>query len=291
LKVPFFNQFGGDSDSFYSFQQEMFLTNLKGEKTVHWYNPGQLLYYAFLKGITQINPENGLQYYIDPFSMLLSTLPESMQSKILPGYYEVYQTIIPTVFGVLKKFWAQFSVIASYTIITRLGKRYCPYLIRWHWTFLLILKLVEPIVIYLMNRVYYFQTVVLIPRIKTDANYGDFSLSFQIDLLNVLMSVIVVTHIGLILFGLFHAICGQYFYFPFFVENTELHVGSRPANSIYSGGYTSWQDPKEKTANRVFPKLWYGWFGRGGSKEESQRNSFVQFFKKLLKRIRKFFQR
>jgi hypothetical protein len=29
---------------------------------------------------------------------------------------------------------------------------------------------------------------------------------------------------------------GQYFYVPFFVENTELHIGPRPKNSIYSGG-------------------------------------------------------
>jgi hypothetical protein len=28
---------------------------------------------------------------------------------------------------------------------------------------------------------------------------------------------------------------------------------------------TAWQDPeeKEKNLNRLFPKLWYGWFGRG----------------------------
>ena len=37
-----------------------------------------------------------------------------------------------------------------------------------------------------------------------------------------------------------------YFYVPFFVENTELHIGPRPKNSIYSGGQTSWQDQEEK---------------------------------------------
>jgi hypothetical protein len=42
---------------------------------------------------------------------------------------------------------------------------------------------------------------------------------------------------------------GQYFYVPFFVENTELHIGPRPKNSIYSGGQTSWQDPEEKEKN------------------------------------------
>jgi hypothetical protein len=42
---------------------------------------------------------------------------------------------------------------------------------------------------------------------------------------------------------------GQYFYFPFFVENTELHIGPRPRDSIYSGGYTAWQDSQEKERN------------------------------------------
>jgi hypothetical protein len=36
---------------------------------------------------------------------------------------------------------------------------------------------------------------------------------------------VVLVHIGFIIFGLFHAIWGQYFYIPFFVENTELHIG------------------------------------------------------------------
>jgi hypothetical protein len=52
----------------------------------------------------------------------------------------------------------------------------------------------------------------------------------------VLLPGVVLTHIGFIIFGLFHAIWGQYFYLPFFVENTELHIGPRPQNSIYSGG-------------------------------------------------------
>jgi hypothetical protein len=42
---------------------------------------------------------------------------------------------------------------------------------------------------------------------------------------------------------------GSVFLFPFFVENTELHIGPRPKNSIYSGGQTAWQDSKEKEKN------------------------------------------
>ena len=61
---------------------------------------------------------------------------------------------------------------------------------------------------------------------------------------------------------MFHALIGQYFYIPFFTENIELHIGPRNKNSIYSGGYTAWQDEDEKPRG-IIPKFWYGWFGRG----------------------------
>jgi hypothetical protein len=79
------------------------------------------------------------------------------------------------------------------------------------------------------------------------------------------IACVVLAHIGFIIFGLFHAIWGQYFYVPFFVENTELHIGPRPKNSIYSGGQYSLARSrrKRKKFKSFFPKLWYGWFGRG----------------------------
>jgi hypothetical protein len=82
---------------------------------------------------------------------------------------------------------------------------------------------------------------------------------------------------------------GQYFYVPFFVENTELHIGPRPKNSIYSGGQTSWQDPeeKEKNLNRVFPKLWYGWFGRGTKNRGNLINSLQKIINKVFKDFKK----
>jgi hypothetical protein len=35
-------------------------------------------------------------------------------------------------------------------------------------------------------------------------------------------------------------------FLPFFVENTELHIGPRPKNSIYSGGQTACPEEKKK---------------------------------------------
>jgi hypothetical protein len=293
LKLPFLHRLGMDAVQLRSLHRQMVLTDLKLGENAHWYNPGQILYYAFTKGIINIDPETGLRYYIDPISMAISNLQEPLKSNISPIYYNVYNKIIPKIFDICSKFWNQLSGVAAYAVITRIGKRYCPYLVRWHWTFLLIIGLIEQIFIYFIYRVYYFQTFVLIPQTKAYVNYVDPSLILQINILNGVITCVVLTHIGFIIFGLFHAIWGQYFYVPFFVENTELHIGPRPKNSIYSGGQTAWQDPKEKekNLNRLFPKLWYGWFGRGTNNNFRIGDSFIRLIKKILKKLNKQFRR
>lgn len=285
MKLPFLQRLGIDAIQLRLLHRQMVLNDLKLGENVHWYNPGQILYYAFKKGMIRIDPETGLRYYIDPISMVISNFNEPLKAKILPGYYTLYQNMIPKIFEIATKFWKQFSGLIAYAVITRLGKRYCPYLIRWHWTFLLILGFLEPIWVFFIYRVYYFQTFVLIPQTKSYINYVDPNLILQINFLNGLISCVVLLHIGFVIFGLFHAICGQYFYFPFLVPNTELHVGPRPVNSIYSTGATAWQDPaeKDKNRNRLFPKLWYGWFGRG-----TRNKSLID--KNLLKFIQNFFK-
>jgi hypothetical protein len=292
LKLPFLHKLGMDAVQLRSLHRQMVLTDLKLGENVHWYNPGQMLYYAFTKGIINIDLETGLRYYIDPISMAISKLQEPVKSNVFPIYYNIYNKIIPKIYDICSKFWTQLSGVAAYAVITRIGKRYCPYLVRWHWTFLLIIGLIEQIFIYFIYRVYYFQTFVLIPQTKVYTGYVDPSLVLQINILNGIIACVVLTHIGFIIFGLFHAIWGQYFYVPFFVENTELHIGPRPTNSIYSGGQTSWQDPKEKeqNLNRFFPKLWYGWFGRGTNRNFWPVQALLKLIKKILKLLKKPFK-
>ena len=245
IKLPFVNKLGMDAVQLASLNRQMVLTDLKLGDNVHWYNPGQLIYYAFTKGIVDVDPETGFRHYIDPISMFISNLDEKTQATVVPLYYKIYNRYIPKVYDVCSKFWSQLSGIAAYAVITRIGKRYCPYLIRWHWTFLLIIAMVEQVFIYFIFRASYFQSFVLIPKAKASfaaLRYVDERLTVQIGFVNAIIAVIVLFHIGLVLLGLFHAIWGQYFYFPFIVENTELHIGPRPKNSIYSGGNTSWQD-------------------------------------------------
>lgn len=293
LKLPFLHRLGMDAVQLRSLHRQMVLTDLKLGENAHWYNPGQIIYYAFTKGIINIDPETGLRYYIDPISMAISNFQEPTKSNILPVYYNVYNKIIPKIYEICSKFWNQLSGVAAYAVITRIGKRYCPYLVRWHWTFLLIIGLIEQIFIYFIYRVYYFQTFVLIPQTKSYVNYVDPSLILQINILNGIITCVVLAHIGFIIFGLFHAIWGQYFYIPFFVENTELHIGPRPKNSIYSGGQTAWQEPKEKekNLNRLLPKLWYGPFGRGTNNSSSLIDNLTRLIKKIFKKLIKQFKR
>lgn len=292
LKLPFLHKLGMDAVQLRSLHRQMVLTDLKLGENVHWYDPGQVLYYAFIKGIINVDPETGLRYYIDPISMIISKLPETNQSTIFPLYYKIYNKIIPKIFDICSKFWNQLSGVAAYAVITRIGKRYCPYLVRWHWTFLLIIGLIEQIFIYFIYRVYYFQTFVLIPQTQAYGSYVDQNLLLQINILNAIITCVVLTHIGFIIFGLFHAIWGQYFYVPFFVENTELHIGPRPKGSVYSGGQTSWQNQqeKDKNLNRLFPKLWYGWFGRGTKNTSQITQNLKRLLRKLSKIIRKQFR-
>ena len=293
LKLPFLHRLGMDAVQLRSLHRQMVLTDLKLGENANWYNPGQILYYGFTRAVVNVDPETGLRYFMDPISMIVSNLNEPLKSNVFPVYYSIYNEVIPKIYEIVSKFWTQLSGVAAYAIITRLGKRYCPYLIRWHWTFLLIIGLIEQIFIYFIYRVYYFQSFVLIPQTKAYANYVDPGIILQINILNAIITCVVLTHIGFIIFGLFHAIWGQYFYVPFLVENTELHVGPRPTNSIYSGGSTSWQDPKEKeeTLNRVFPKLWYGWFGRGTNQKNSIVTNIRRVFKKIIKKFKKQFRR
>jgi Uncharacterised protein family len=267
IKVPYFQKLGASAIELESGSQAVLATDLKLGSDVHWYNPGKLFYYAFIKGIVQIDSETGVQYYIDPISMIISNLNETSKVKVVPIYYKIYNTIVPRFVETISEFWNQLSGIAAYAIITRIGKRYCPYLIRWHWTFLLIIGFMEQILIYFLYRVMYFQEVIIQEKLSVGAanNYFDPNLLLQFNVLTGILTVCVTVHLGSICFGLFHAIWGQYFYFPFLVENTELHIGPRPKTSIYSGGQTAWQDEKQKNVQRQLPKLWYGWFGSGTS--------------------------
>ena len=283
LKIPFFHRLGIDAFNLRDFNRQAVRNDVILGENVHWYDIGQLIYYAFTKGIVDVDPRTNLRSYIDPISMLVANLDEPLKSNVVPYYYKVYNKIIPQIFGICSRFWTQLSGLAAYALITRIGKRYCPYAVRWHWTVLLILGFPEQIIVFLVNRMVYFQSAVLIPKAMLSQQV-DLSLLFEINFLNAMFSVMAVMHMSFVILGLLHAISGQYMYIPFFVENAELHIGPRPKNSVYSGGYTSWQDPEEKakSLNSIFPRFWYGWLGKRRTRSWRPFQFMINYLKKLI---------
>ena len=309
LNIPFLENLGLDALQLREYNAQIVTSERTFGETLHWYDIGKLIYFAFIKAIIYINPETGIHFYIDPISMIISNFDEATKATILPIYYKVYNEFIPRALTAVSTFWNQLSSIVAYGLITRIGKRYCPYLVRWHWTLLLVISIFEPFIEYLVFRAEFFEQFILTPKLILSSSTSSVDelgsakqlLSvyapkipevtpslhsetvFQIAFLKIFVGSIIVSHISLVLLALFHAVWGQYFYLPFLTENVELHIGQRPNNSIYSGGSTAWQDPTEQNRklNSFLPKLWYGWFGRG-----TQNNvSIFNVIKKLMKKI------
>ena len=226
-------------------------------------------------------------YRIDPISMLVSNLPQSMKVLVTKWYYSLYNSVLPGFWNDVGKQLQEIAPLLMYVLIVRINKKYCPYFIRWHWTYLVVSSLFEGEIIRIIYRLYVYDTTILVPSGRFDESA----------LLQPFFMIIVTTHYFLICLGLLHATCGQYFYIPFLTENTEIHIGKRPQNSIYSGGYTSWQEGSSKqvqvmTKDRKFlmlPRLWWGWFGKKNNSNEAEyrKNQQNQLRKDRLKGLKK----
>lgn len=235
----------------------------------------------FLKSsLVYASERNG--YRIDPFSMFIATLPESFKSQFINAYYSVYNKVLPNIWRFVGEQLQEIAPLLLYVFIVRINKKYCPYLIRWHWTYLIVSSLFEGEIIRIMYRLYTYDSMILIPSERFDES----------TFLQPIFMLIITTHYFLVCLGLLHAACGQYFYIPFLTENTEIHIGKRPQNSIYSGGYTAWQDGgskqikiliKNKQSLKI-PKLWWGWLGK-----QSSLNNFtdIEYQKRQKKRLKK----
>ena len=199
-------------------------------------------------------------YRIDPISMLLTNVPEAYKAQAHKWYYYLYGTAIPTVWAFFAVQLKRLGSIVAYVYIVRINKKFCPYLIRWHWTYIIVSTIFETETIRVLYRLYSYDNFVLIPAERF----------YESSVYQPVFMIIISGHYFLVFLGMLHAVCGQYFYFPFIVENTEIHIGKRPANSIYSGGYTSWQEGNAKQieimtkTNQRFsiPRIWWGWFGK-----------------------------
>ena len=227
-------------------------------------------YGPIIRGFIDIT--NNGNYRYDPFSMLWSYLPTNVKFLSDKIYYFLTLKAIPQTYRVISSVITRNSSIFLYTFITRINKKYCPYLLRWHWTFLITLDYFERPFIALHERLLYYLENILIPN-------GYFR---ECQLVTTMIVTLIAAQYIFIILGLLHALCGQYFYLPFLTETTEVHVGLRPKDSIYSGGHTIWQNKRAymisrqassklgkyrsgtiRSAYSFLPRLWYGWLGRG----------------------------
>ena len=236
-------------------------------------NPIGIIIYALTNG--SIHNE----HRIDFISMSLTKIPVNFSLTIpLPilhkipltkdslesGYYYTIRKIIPQVLRLFLKGYDQFITFGFYTYMTRVNRRYCPYLLRWHWTMTIVSGFFQGFFVYVAHRMSMYTEMVILPIIRESQRlhiiipYREFEL-LMFTTANFTM---VLCQIGFQLFSMYHAVCGQYYYIPMITENTEMHVGKRDTTSIYSGGYTAWQNPEEKS-NSILPKVWYGWLGKG----------------------------
>jgi len=251
---------------------------------LRWSNPAGIIWRGLVRGSHDYD-RNTMR---DPISMLFANVPERFRDETDWFYYTIYRDFGPQVLSWLRRLSREISSLAAYTFATRIGKKYCPYFVRWHWTFILVFGFFERIFIGIAGRASQYNMGVVLPKMK---QFGDSTgfLTTQYEMLNIIMTCIVFINMAFVIWAMLHAFCGQYFYFPFIVENTELHIGKRP-KTIYSGGYTAWQD-RDQTDVLGSLNTWYGWFGRGRNYKGKTTNKLQKFINKLFKKFRLFFRR
>lgn len=227
-------------------------------------NPWGILGFALAKG-----SKYG-EYRIDPISMITASaldsrfVPKLLQHYIESVYYLFYRELIPLSIRILRLSVRYMLGYVTYMGVVRVGKEVCPYIIRWHWTFVYLLNFIQINFLYIIQRANEYSLTKIYPKILAGKEFGLYMprLEFEMKMIYLMCFSLIIGHLCFVLYGMFHALMGQYFYVPFFTENIELHIGPRNKKSIYSGGYTAWQD-KEEQPKGIIPKFWYGWFGRG----------------------------
>ena len=165
----------------------------------------------------------------------------------------ITESLIPDTLQYMKSIKNEFKSLLLYSVVLRMGKRFVPYHIQWHVMFYVLYGTVgHPYWKWYVNSREFLQNI-LIPEQRYE----------EIELMKILHCFYLGIAVYLILLAMLHALFSQYFYIPLYVPNIEAHIGKRPKNNIYSGGYTSWQDEIELFRWRPENlKLWFGFLGK-----------------------------
>lgn len=169
---------------------------------------------------------------------------EYLQNVVIPYLRAEYKNYETTIRGLL-----------YYSILLRAGKNIVPYHIQWHVMFYVLYSDAGGDWLWsTFDRSQVFLQQTLIPEMRYDEIY----------FLNLFEGTLIGGLVYFTMLAMLHAVFSQYFYIPFWVPNIESHVGKRPKDDIYSGGYTSWQDElKLWEPSPADFKLWFGFLGKG----------------------------
>ena len=202
-------------------------------------------------------------YHFEWIKPLFKMMPAEISHITDP----IYEYIRKDLYSVLKVIYRtqirRYLPFVSYILIVRVGKKYCPYHIRWHGTFIMLYSQFVDIFFDSAERAHKMIFYTLLPQ----GRYQEASN------MKVYLGALAFVHISFVMYAMLHAIFSQYFYVPFIVQNIELQVGPRPKKSIYSGGYTAWQDEFVfyDIKFREMMRLWWGFLGRGVKKRPRKR--------------------
>ena len=199
-----------------------------------------------------------------PFSPLVQLI-NFAYNKVSNNWIMFYQAV--------EGFFVGLYPFALYTFFVRQQKRFIPYHVRWHYTFIIITNPYFNYFATCMARAQIFIAETLIPRNRL----------VEAQELEVMLGCFALTHIACVTTAMLHALFNQYFYIPLFSFTTELHIGKRPKESFYSGGYTAWQDHWnfwDAASYRSALRLWWGWLGRGVLNEDKEGRKEVRKYRR-----------
>lgn len=190
---------------------------------------------------------------LDSLPWLRKFINDSPILSLLKEYLET--NVIPTVITVIKLVKKPMEPLLFYTLVLRLGKEFVPYPLQWHGIIYLMYcqVLAEPMYNRYVASMEFLRDI-LIPQLRME----------EIEVMELLQATYLTGLIYLIMLGMLHAIFSQYYYIPFVSPNVSAYVGKRPTDSIFSGGYCSWQDEQELfVPSKGDYKLWFGFLGKG----------------------------
>ena len=202
-------------------------------------------------------------YHFEWLGPIFDRLPENISHIADPIYKYIKTDLVGTVKNFYKSNIRQMLPFLIYIGLVRVGKKYCPYHIRWHFTFVTLYNTFVTYIFACSKRAREMLYGTLIPQHRFE----------EAENLQIYLGAIAFVHMSFVMFAMLHAIFSQYFYIPFLTYSVELHIGKRPKDSIYSGGYTAWQDDFVFYNIRLRDtlRLWWGFLGRGTKNKPNRR--------------------